>query len=156
MLPHLKELNPYVTVEAQSLDKLEDCLNGNIIDEIDLVIVTKFYPLDFLYQLNDLLRKKGKSLIVAASAGLLGFVFTDFGDEHVIFDKNGEPLKHGLVTGITDEGIIYTEDRKRHHLEEGELVKFKEVIGVDGINEKVFEVKKISSPFTFQIDTSGI
>lgn len=118
--------------------------------------MTKFYPLDFIYQLNDILRQKGKSLIVTATSGLLGFVFTDFGNEHVIFDKNGEPLKHGLVTGITDEGVVYTEDRKRHDLEEGQLVKFKEVIGMEGLNDRVFEVKKISSPFTYKVDMSGI
>lgn len=91
-------------------------------------------------------------MISTASAGMLGFVFTDFGDKHIIFDKNGEPKKHVLVSNIQKGGIITTEENKRHDLEEGDLVKFEEVIGIDNINGNIYEVKEIISPFCFKIE----
>lgn len=64
------------------------------------MIVTEFYSLDFLYKLNDLLRSLNKGFIVSATSGLLGFVFTDFGLNHIITDKNGEPKKTVLISNI--------------------------------------------------------
>lgn len=72
---------------------------------------------------------------MTACAGLLGFVFTDFGEKHVIFDKNGEPLNHSLITSIDEDGMVTTDEKKRHNLEVGELVKFSEVVGLEGIND---------------------
>jgi len=40
-------------------------------------------------QLNTILKKLNKGLIVSANSGLLGFCFTDF-SKHTIFDKDGE------------------------------------------------------------------
>lgn len=95
-------------------------------------------------------------MISTGCAGLLGFVFTDFGQNHHIFDKNGEPKKHILISGITQEGVVTTEENKRHDLEEGDLVKVHEVIGFDNINERVFEVQKVLSPFSIQLDFQGV
>ena len=96
---------------------MEDFFNENIYKDFDLVISTEFYPLDFLYSLNDTLRKTNTAVIVTATAGLLGFVFTDFGDAHMIFDKNGEPKKNVLISNIQKDGVITTEENKRHDLE---------------------------------------
>lgn len=41
---------------------------------------------------------------MTATAGLFGFTFTDFGNEHKIFDKNGEPKKHVLISRISKTG----------------------------------------------------
>lgn len=89
---------------------------------------------------------------MTACSGLFGFVFTDFGENHLIFDKNGEPKKHVLISHISNSGVITTEENKRHDLEEGELVKIEEVIGFNNINGKVYEVKEIKCPFTFRIE----
>ena len=80
-----------------------------------------FYDLNLCIELNEKLRKKNKGLIISVCSGLFGFVFTDFGD-HLIYDKNGEPLKHVLISGIEKNGIVYSEEEKRHDLEKGDLV----------------------------------
>ena len=49
--------------------------------------------------MNHFLRKMNKGLIVSSTLGLFGFSFTDF-NNHQVFDKNGEPVKHALVTSI--------------------------------------------------------
>ena len=95
-------------------------MNPEALDNFELVMVTDFYPLDFLYKLNDILRSKNKALIVTACAGLLGFVFTDFGEQHIIFDKTGEALKHSLISKIFPDGVVSIEEGKRHDLEEGD------------------------------------
>ena len=76
--------------------------------------------------MNEKLRKVNKGTIICATAGLLGFVFTDF-NEHLIYDKNGEPLKHVLISGIENDGTVFSEEDKRHDLEKGDIVKFSEV-----------------------------
>lgn len=100
MIKNLKELNSYVSVQEYEAKNLEDFLNESIYQDFDLVITTEFYPLDFLYSLNEVLRKTNTAMISTACAGLLGFVITDFGDSHMIFDKNGEPKKHVLISNI--------------------------------------------------------
>lgn len=94
-------------------------------------------------------------MIVTACAGMMGFVFTDFGEKHIIFDKNGEPKKHVLISHITNKGFITTEESKRHDLEQGDLIKIEEVLGIENINGKIYEVKEIISPYTFRIECDG-
>lgn len=157
MLPQLKDLNSYVHVENSDVKNLNDFLNDSIYEKFDLVIVTEFYPLEFMYELNNVLRKTDTSLIVTACSGLMGFVFTDFGENHTIFDKNGEPKKHVLVTAITPEGQVTTEEKKRHDLEEGDLIRFDELIGLEKMNGQVYKVEKVLSPFSFKIqDVSSL
>ena len=137
--------------EYQALN-LEEFLDDKIYENFDLVVTTDFYPLDFLFNLNELLRKTKTAMISTACAGLLGFVLTDFGENHIIFDKNGEPKKHVLISNIQPGGMITTEENKRHDLEDGDLVIIDEVIGIENINQKVYEVKEIISPFCFRVD----
>jgi hypothetical protein len=42
---------------------------------------------------------------------MIGHIFTDLGNNHFITDPNGEPKVMALITGITPEGIVYTEDK---------------------------------------------
>lgn len=52
-----------------------------------------------------------------------------------------------LIGGINDN-IVYSEEKKRHNLEEGDLVKFNELVGMEGLNGKVLKVEKVLSPFS--------
>jgi ubiquitin-activating enzyme E1 len=60
-----------------------------------------------------------------------------------------------LLRGIDNDGTVYTEEGKRHDLEKGDLVRFCEIIGMEKLNKKVFEVKEIVSPFIFKVDFEG-
>ena len=65
---------------------------------------------------------------------MFGFNFTDFGDKHVIFDKNGEAKKFSLITSIDYDGLITTEEKNVHDLEVGDLIKFNEIVGMESLN----------------------
>jgi ubiquitin-activating enzyme E1 len=93
-----------------------------------------------------------KGFISVAVSGLFGHVFTDFGEHHVITDPNGEPKIMALVTEISQDGIVYTEDKQHHGFYENDFVNFKEVMGMEGLNGKSFQIKKIISPYSFQIE----
>jgi hypothetical protein len=42
---------------------------------------------------------------------MLGHIFTDFGTNHFVTDLNGEPKVMALITAITSDGIVWTEDK---------------------------------------------
>ena len=46
-----------------------------------------------LIELNEKCRQKGKGFILSENMGLASYVFVDFGAQHTIFDKNGEPTR---------------------------------------------------------------
>lgn len=84
---------------------------------------------------------------------MIGHIFTDLGSNHFINDPNGEPKVMALVTAITAEGIVLTEDKQNHGFYEGDHLVFREVIGMESLNGKTFQVKKVLSPFSFQVES---
>lgn len=150
----LTNLNSYVDVDILDLSNLKEILNESVLENFDLVIVTDIYPLDQMQELNNLLRLKNKGFICAATLGLFGFTFTDF-VQHKVYDKNGEPKKQVLVTSIDSEGIVTTEEKKRHDLENNDIIKFTELVGMEKMNGVEFRVKDVLTPFSFKIDFEG-
>lgn len=148
----MAELNSYVDVNVLDLPTFDDLADPKILDNFDLVIVCDFYPLHKMKKLNQILRDMGKGLICAGTAGLLGFVIVDFGEGHKVFDKNGEQNKQVLISAIDVEGVVTTQEDKRHDFEEGDLVRFTEVVGMEGVNGNVFKISKVPTPFTFVVD----
>lgn len=113
-----------------------------------MIVVSDYFPLEYVYQLNSLTRTEGKGFVSVAVSGMLGHVHTDFGLNHYVTDPNGEPKEMALVTGITPEGIVYTEDKQKHGFYENDHLVFKEVVGMEGINGQVFKVRNVISPFS--------
>ncbi len=152
LLNSLAVLNSYVDVNILENSNFV-CLNDpKLLANFDLVLVCDFYPLDQVQALNMTLRNQNKGLICTATAGMFGFIFTDFGDSHKIFDKNGETLKQVLITSIEQDGTITTEEKKRHDLEEGDWIKLIEVVGMEGMNEMEFKVEKVLTPFSLKVE----
>ena len=86
-LKKLQELNPYVTV---SLLRFEP--NTNLIQKIhqfNVVVFTELYPTYFLINVNNECRKHSVKFIYACNLGLAGYIFSDFGAQHTIFDEAG-------------------------------------------------------------------
>ena len=78
----LKENNPYVDVE------ISESFNKSL-NESHIVVITKILKLKELYEINDFCRKNKKGFIYTGLYGLSTFLFVDFGENHIIFDKNG-------------------------------------------------------------------
>ena len=115
------------------------------------------YDHHYLVQLNKAFHQKNLGFIYAGNLGLYGFAFVDFGDHHRIFDATGEECKAVHIAGITQEerGLVCLHEEKRHNLNDGDTVSFREVRGMTEINGKEFKVE-IKSPHSFLIgDTRG-
>lgn len=149
VIQSLQELNSYVKVNISPLKSLNEFINESTICQYDVVVLADYYPLEYVYQMNELTKKYNVGFISVAVSGMLGHVFTDYGFNHVITDPNGEPKIMALVTGITSEGVIYTEDKQHHGFYENDVVVFKEVVGMEGLNGKTFKVLKVLSPYSF-------
>ena len=147
----LAELNNYVEVDSLDLPNFQDINDSNVLADFDLVLVCDMFPRDDVNKLNQTLRQANKGLVLANTLGLLGFVLVDFGNAHKIFDKNGENTKQVLISAIDSEGVVTTQEDKRHDLEEGDQVKFTEVVGMEALNGKVFTVDETMTPYTFKI-----
>ena len=152
-LPQLKDLNPYVNVDAYKGE-----LTCDYLKQFDVVVFTDFYDINKLIEFNEMCHSQAKPIgfVLAGSLGLYGFTFVDYGDSFRVFDRTGEELRGTIVVSITKEekGIVTVHEDKKHRFTTGDHVTFSEVQGMEEINGKSFEIK-VLSPYSFSIgDTS--
>jgi len=144
-LKKLKALNPYVSVTIHKGFFKED------IKRFNLIIITEIMKLEELYEINYICRKNKIKFIYTLSLGLTGFLFNDFGDEHYVYDLNGEKkLKYNIIH-IEDEKdkykiILDIPNDESFELDVGDYVTFKNIKGLDFLNgnepKKIVEVNK--------------
>ena len=141
-LSQLAELNPYVHVSVMKETILENITKFNVI------VITEIMKKEDLIEIDDICRKNKIAFIYSAVLGLSGFVFDDFGLEHIILDDNGEDCKTYLVKIISNDGYVTIDDSiggGKFALGDGDYVKFKEVGGMTQLNDgKPREIKVIS------------
>ena len=156
-IPHLSELNSYVTITELRISEIREILSFDLLKNFDVLLLCDLLPYEFVTELNENCRISGIGFVMGVTKGFFGMVFDDFGENHTVFDSNGEQLKSVLVSMIELDGTVTTQEDKRHNLEEGEFITFKEVVGLEGINGVQFRVEKVMTPFTFSIgDISAI
>lgn len=165
----LAQLNPYVTVYASHADiYLREAESGceesrqklvGAISEVDCVIATQC---SIVHQIliDEICREGDKSVKFVASNvhGLFSSVFCDFGDIFEVFDVNGEEPKEVLIESITcaDPGVVKCLENTMHGFEDGDYVTFKEVKGMNNLNNQIRQIKCIN-PYSFSIaDTSDL
>ena len=148
----LSELNPYVEVEIFKGD-----ISTTVFTEMDInvVVFTECYDKDFLIEINEYCRTCDpvRGFIWTGCLGLFGHAFLDYGEKHMIIDKNGEELHSMVIQGITagEKTLVQVMEDKRHGFADGDYVIFSEVQGMTEINDKSYEVTVVS-PYTFTID----
>ena len=91
--------------------------------------------------------------------GLCGWSFTDFCDHFDCIDVDGEEYTEnfiGSMVKLNEDGeiLIETQNEKLHRLDNGDLVKFTEIMGSNDFNERIFPVKVINAK-KFSINTSS-
>ena len=156
-LKQLSGLNPYVALNVLDMPDINMIADLNVLNNYDLVCVTDVYAFATMKSINDICRAHDKGFIMTACKGMLGYSFVDFGNNHVVFDKNGEACKSILISNITADGIVTTQEDKRHDLEDGDLVLIKEIVGLESLNGKTLKVEKVLTPYTLQLeDLSGM
>ena len=95
----LRDLNREINVNI--FDNLE-ILKKNI-KNFDILVVTEIFNFQIIKEFDDICRENKKKFIYASTLGLSGFIFVDFGDEHIILNKTGNEPKSFLINNISKE-----------------------------------------------------
>lgn len=102
------------------------------------VFTENFVGIEALMDFNQAARSAECGFILAETMGVAGYTFVDFGDSHVMFDKDGEPTKQYIVTSIDkndkNELVVTVHEDKRHSFQDGDSVKICEVEGMTELN----------------------
>ena len=143
----LKSLNPYVIV------KIHNDINNEEIKRFNLIIITEVMKIEDLFNINSICRKNNINFIYTLNLGLTGFLFNDFGNEHNIFDLNGEKKLTYNISNIKKKEEYYKivldiPEDEAFELKEGDYVIFKKVEGLDFLNDgqpkKIIKINKSS------------
>ena len=102
-------------------------MNAEFLHNFDVVVFTDCYDREYLIKMNNFCRskvnrEKAIGFIWTGCLGLYGWTFVDFGDEHVVFDKDGEECLSTIITSISqdEKGIVTVNDDKRHGFQDGD------------------------------------
>jgi ubiquitin-activating enzyme E1 len=99
--------------------------------------------------MNDFTHTHGISFISTTTHGLFGSIFCDFGPSFMVVDQNGENPVTGMISSITPDGLVTMMEEGRHGLEDGDVVTFEEVVGLN-VNKQEFKVE-VKTSDTFSI-----
>ena len=162
----LSELNKSVKVSVLKVEQ-KDNINDYIqtfcqkVEKYNVVVVTELQPMYFIAQLDNACRSKNIKLIYGICLGLAGYVFTDFGPDHTIFDESGEELETYLVKSISrdEEGLVVIDNIQGTNnlkIGDGDYVKFRNVEGMTELNDENKDFQIVFQDFqSFKIgDTS--
>ena len=161
-LEKLSKLNPNVKVSALSDEKYN---NTNYflqqIEKYNVIVITELYPMPLVTQIDRICRSKNIKLIYGVCFGLVGYIFTDFGPKHIIYDEKGGDIKSYIIESITNdkEGLVTIDtiqDTVKFEFGEGDFVRFKNVGGMTELNDekKEFQIH-VNDHHSFTIgDTS--
>jgi ubiquitin-activating enzyme E1 len=163
----LAKLNPYVKVSVLKIDQKND-MNEYIkhycekVEKYNVIVFTELHPMYFIDQIDKMCRTKNIKLIYGLCFGLTGFIFTDFGPKHVIFDETGREIKTFLVKSITKgkKGVVTIDTiqgTNNLNIGDGDYVQFKNVEGMTELNDekKDFQVTMIDYQSFIIGDTSN-
>lgn len=114
----LSELNNYVTTTVYTGE-----LSDEFLKQFKVIVLTETTDKE-QKRISEICRSNRAALITADTKGLFGQVFCDFGENAIVYDDDGLPLKTGQVISISKEreGVVTTE--KWHNLIDGEFVTF--------------------------------
>ena len=95
----------------------------------------------FIDQIDKACRENNIKFIYGICMGLAGYIFSDFGDEHIIFDETGKEIKNFLVISITNEekGLVTIDNiqgTNNLNIGDDDIVKFKNVEGMTELNDE--------------------
>ena len=97
VIESLRDLNREINI-----NKFEsfEILKKNI-KNYDILVITELYDIKIINELNNIYRENNKKFIYTSTLGLSGFVFDDFGENHIIINKT-EPNSF-IIKNITKE-----------------------------------------------------
>ena len=166
-LDKLKELNPHVNVSLLRFEKpfnnifeYTNALCEKVL-QFDVVVFTELQACSLLCQVNNICRKNNIKFIYACCLGLAGYIFTDFGDKHTIFEESGgAPTTYNIKSITKDKKGLVTIDNEKgeNNFSIGEncTIKFSDIEGMTELNDKEFQVEYENfESFKIKQDTSN-
>ena len=150
-LNELKELNPYIEVNIEN-NFLQNYLR------YDVICITEMIETKLIREINENCRKNNKCFIYALNLGLIGIVFSDFGENFEIIDENGEECNSMCIKYISKEknAIVETDSTyDKKGISPNSYAIIKDVQGMTEINGKIIKLKPCEEADCFYIgDTS--
>ena len=128
-LKQLSKLNPYVLVNICEENFLEQ------LKEFNVIVITEIMKKEKLFKIIEECHINNITFIYAASLGISGFIFDDFGKEHIINSPLSRNKKSYFIKSISKDGMIEIDnelERNNFSFEKGSYIIIKEV---EGINE---------------------
>ena len=116
-----KIINPNVNVNILDIDIEEKEDSGEFINlfcekinKFNVVVISELKSFSFILKIDYYCRENNIKFIYGFCLGLVGYIFTDFGAKHIIFDENGkEPGKYIIKSISQDkEGIVVIDNIK--------------------------------------------
>ena len=137
-----QELNTSLKVSVESRQILDE----SIYSDYDVIVDTEFHAKKDVIQIDELCRKHSVKYVHAINRGCFSMIFNDFGDEFVVYDINGEAPKTFVISSLFENTFQLTEDAFCD-LQEGDMIKFEEVVGLEELNfstngNKTFKITK--------------
>ena len=138
--PRIQELNPLCAVAAAS------ALTEDVILQHSALVITEPTAVAEIVRLNEFCRLNGVAFFFCFTGGVFMSIFADLGAAHIVNDFNGERPVQKLITDVSSVGA--GECLIRYETPEGQqpialsqgYFEVTEVVGVDGINGKVYSV----------------
>ena len=154
-------MNQYVKVNFLKENTLDDIIKI-IPKNYDVVVLTELISQKKSTEIDKICRKNNIKFIYTAALGLTGFIFSDFGKEHKIYEKSNKEIKKYIIKNITKEknGIceIIRDDKESGKFNE-KYVIFKNIEGMTELNfenlQKVTRIKYRDRTSFYIMDTSN-
>ena len=126
------------------------------------VVFTEIHTsLNDVIQWNNQLRAQKKVTILTQCLGLYGYIFSDFGDEHMVIDSDGERTQNFIVSDVEKSVnaedpskshlIVFVHEDKRHTFHDDSFVKFREIQGMTELNESEPLKIEVINGYSFRI-----
>ncbi|XP_036618999.1 ubiquitin-like modifier-activating enzyme 6 [Trichosurus vulpecula] len=152
IIHRIAELNPYVHVTSSSVP-LDESTDLSFLKQYQCVVLTEI-RLSLQKKINDFCHAQHPPIkfISADVFGIWSRLFCDFGEEFEVLDTSGEEPKEIFISNITqaNPGIVTCLENHPHKLETGNLVTFREINGMTGLNGSTKQITVVS-PFSFSI-----
>jgi ubiquitin-activating enzyme E1 len=152
VLKKLQLLNENVTVNYIDKNSIEEIIEI-IPNNYDILVITEALPKKLSIKIDKICRENKIYFIYSAIFGLAGFLFNDFGEEHLITEEYIEDKSKFAIKNIVkngDNGIVDVILPSKNSLIYDEIfVKFKDIKGMTELNfenEKKFrKIKKLKN-----------
>ncbi|CAF4774469.1 unnamed protein product [Rotaria sp. Silwood1] len=141
-LEKLRALNDYVKVHVSKKSLPEDL--DDYLKQFTCVVLTEC-NLHEMKKINEFCRTNNIIFIMADVYGVFSRCFVDCGNNpFTVYDKDGEQLKEIFISHISSEGVVTAAGDERHPFQDGDIVSFRELVGLENLNQQERTIKDLN------------